>query len=106
MKKRFFCLSILLCTLNPFLSALSHAETTEINRDQTILLNQSAIKGDRLEVEKDVNLFQKREDLPALSTALRWEGNDMIELDIPKEILDQLTQPDLSYILERGSDSE
>lgn len=106
MKKIVFFPRILLFTLNALLYPLDYTRASEDTKGQTILLDASTIQGDQLETEQDLNVFQKREDLPALSTALRWEGDDIIELDIPKEILDQLTRPDLSYILGRGSDSE
>jgi len=105
LKKGLFFLRVLILStvslgLKPLLLPVSPGEVSEESNNRTILLDSSAISGVRLEKESDI----KREDLPALSTALRWEGNDVIALDIPKEILDQLTQPDLSYILEQSSD--
>ncbi len=93
-------------SLNPLIIPLSSGETPIEDHNRTILLDESAIKGKQLGKEGNLSLKKKRADLPALSTALRWEGNDIIALDIPKEILDQLTQPDLSYVLGQNSVSE
>ncbi len=85
----------------------------EIERggDQTILLDEMIIRGDtgeesfqeEISEEKiENNAAQQRpSERPLLSTVLSWKGNEIIALDIPKEILEQLTRPDLSYVLER-----
>jgi len=70
--------------------------------DQTFLLGEFSITGDQ--VEEHIETKKEGEaQLPALSTSLRWKGDEGIELDIPKEILKNLTQPDLSQII-KGKD--
>lgn len=101
---RALLLSTLFLGLNPLLLPVYSGEVSDESNDRTILLDTSAIRGERLGKDRDQDFLKKREDLPALSTALRWEGDEITALDIPKEILEQLTQPDLSYILGQSSD--
>ncbi len=72
--------------------------------DQTILLDESLIVGTQL--GEAVIGQKKRIAGPALSTALRWEGDKNDELDIPKEILDHLTRSDLSFFKNRNRDRD
>lgn len=69
-------------------------ETTE----KTILMDESLIVGVELGA---IGGNQKRMPGPALSTALRWDGVAIDALDIPKEILEHLSQPDLSFFKNR-----
>ena len=72
--------------------------------DQTILLDESLIVGTLL--GETVMGRKKRIAGPALSTELRWEGDENEELDIPKEILNHLTQSDLSFFKNRDRDRD
>ncbi len=72
--------------------------------DQTILLDESLIVGTPLEDAAPGP--QKRIAGPALSTALQWEGESSHPLDIPKEILDHLTQSDLSFFKHRENGAD
>ncbi len=62
-------------------------------QDQTFLLNESQIFGSALidEAVPETNEVRYVE-FPALSTSLPWEGAGEEDLDIPKEILDHLSQ--------------
>lgn len=128
----FFNFTLVVLTLlhGLFMSELTYAglreALPEIERgeDQTILLDELIIRGDlggetgedsdestfSKEVSEEKNesseTFKRPIERPALSTVLSWKGKENIELDIPKEILEQLTQPDLSYILEREAMQE
>lgn len=73
--------------------------------DKTFLLGEFSITGDR--VEELISREQKgAPEFPLLSTALRWKSENPIELDIPKEILKHLTQPDLSRILKNAQETD
>lgn len=72
--------------------------------DQIILLDESLIVGTRL--GEAVNGRKKRIAGPALSTELPWEGDENEDFDIPKEILDHLTQSDLSFFKNRDRDRD
>ncbi len=72
--------------------------------DQTFLLGEFSIRGNQ--VEELISTQKKGEpEFPILSTSLRWKDEDRIELDIPKEILKHLTQPDLSRLLKKETGS-
>lgn len=86
------------------LIALLASPNTPLAEDQTILLDESLIVGTQL---GEAGAGQKKRVAgPALSTALRWEGEAAEAFDIPKEILDHLTQSDLSFFINREADRD
>lgn len=100
MKMKFFSLGLLLL-IAIFLPSSLRAEKesdAEESSKQTILMDESLIIGVELGT---ISGRQKRIPGPALSTALRWEGVAVDELDIPKEILEHLSQSDLSFFKNR-----
>ncbi|MFQ5588282.1 MAG: hypothetical protein ACE5F7_05520 [Nitrospiria bacterium] len=75
------------------------APQTLLAEDRTILLDESLIVGTQL---GETRLGRKKRVAgPALSTELLWEGEAAEAFDIPKEILDHLTQSDLSFFKNR-----
>ncbi|MFQ5580215.1 MAG: hypothetical protein ACE5FZ_06350 [Nitrospiria bacterium] len=64
-------------------------------QDQTFLLNESQITGSVSPGDRGVPSWSndlRYVEFPALSTLLPWEGVEEEDLNIPKEILDQLSQ--------------
>lgn len=74
--------------------------------DQTILLDEVLIKGTTLLDGKSPGGRRVRTEGPALSTSFRWDGESVDELNIPKEILSELTQPDLPFTLEGAAEPD
>ncbi len=99
--KRIFLLLKLMLLITLFLPnpLMAQAETeTEAHSEKTILMDESLIVGVELGA---IGGRQKRIPGPALSTTLRWEGVAADALDIPKEILEHLSQSDLSFFKNR-----
>lgn len=72
--------------------------------DETILLDEAQFLGRRrvMPEASDAESIER----PALSTFLAWEGDQPVEFNIPQEILNDLTRPDLSYFSGPGVDGE
>ncbi len=97
-------ITMILLLLNSPLATIPVAGAEQAKAsDQTFLLGEFAIRGDQVE-ERIAIKKRSGPAFPALSTALRWKGDERIELDIPKEILKSLTLPDLSQILKINTD--
>jgi len=94
------CLILLLATLLAASSALAKGE------DQTILLDESLIQGSSLLGGQGFGGRRRRIEGPALSTDFRWDGEKAEDSDIPKEILKELTQPDLPFTLRESAESD
>ncbi len=91
-----FLLLIVLLLPSP---VIAEEETDpEEHSERTILMDESLIVGVELGA---IGGRQKRIPGPALSTILRWEGMAVDTLDIPKEILEHLSQSDLSFFKNR-----
>ncbi|HIE65295.1 MAG: hypothetical protein ABGX83_03685 [Nitrospira sp.] len=70
-----------------------HGSAFAAEEDQTFLLNESQIFGSgSLEAAPPWSDELRYVEFPALSTTLPWEGVEEKDLDIPKEILDHLSQ--------------
>lgn len=90
---------MLLITLFLPCTLLAEEETASAEAtEKTILMDESLIVGVELGV---IGGNQKRIPGPALSTVLRWDGVTVDTLDIPREILEHLSQPDLSFFKNR-----
>lgn len=97
MKMAFFLTGLVMLFLPSTL--LAEEETApEEPTERTILMDESLIVGVELGA---IDGRQKRIPGPALSTALRWHGVEVDKLDIPKEILEHLSQSDLSFFKNR-----
>ena len=64
--------------------------------DDFIVLEESQIFGKGPLLENPPGAVPA--ELPALSTSFPWEGEEKEIFNIPEEILNDLTQPDLSYL--------
>ena len=74
--------------------------------DQTILLDESLIKGSTLLDGQSLGRRRLRREGPVLSTSFRWDGESVDKLDIPKEILNELTQPGLPFTLRDAAEPD
>ncbi|MGB3940970.1 MAG: hypothetical protein WBK96_05715 [Candidatus Manganitrophaceae bacterium] len=82
------------CALLPFHGVSFGAEPS--NPDKTVVLDESMIKGGAASKKKGGG--GATEALPALSTALPWEGETEGEdPEMTREIFRQITHPDLSF---------
>jgi len=98
--KKALILILLLCALADSWQVLAEG------KDQTILLDESLIQGSSLLNGQAFGGRRRRVEGPALSTAFRWDGEKIEALDIPKEILDELTPPDLPFTLREKAESD
>ncbi|GEM_PF-2681709 len=103
--KPVFLLTGLMCFIMLLVlpAPLRAEEEPEEPKDRTILMDESLIVGVELGA---IGGRRKRIPGPALSTALRWDGVSPDELDIPKEILEHLSQSDLSFFKNREMSDE
>lgn len=96
MKYRLFIKLVLL-----FFAAFSTPKTVFSEEgDRTLLLDESLILGATLTDEVPLGLRKGSSEGPALPTLLQWEGDTFEELDIPKEILNELMRLDISPVME------
>jgi hypothetical protein len=71
--------------------------------DDAIVLEESQIFGKSLPSENKPGAASS--DRPALSTAFPWDGEAQANFNIPEEILNELTQPDPSYLSGEAAES-
>ena len=72
--------------------------------DESIVLEEAQIFGKSPATEDQTRATPP--ERPALSTAFPWEGEAQTVFNIPEEILNDLTQPDPSYLSEEDVESQ
>ena len=72
--------------------------------DESIVLEEAQIFGKSPAIEDQTGGTPP--ERPALSTVFPWEGEEQTAFNIPEEVLNELTNPDLSYLSEEGFESQ